>query len=230
MSGRFLTPDWNYATSATRWLTAQGKDADRTRLLAALTLSCLLHALVLVLPSLGERQPEFRFAIKGMQRGPYVLNATLVHEGVHRFSGVPVPAEGESVPHSSAGGRASAEKQRAEDPGASGSGLLPVPGLAYYTTDQLSKRPQPLARAQLDPPELEPVVGSGTIVLRLWIDNRGKTARIEVLSSTLPGMFTRATVAGFERLRFTPGERDGRPVGAVLTIEVNYDDNRKPPE
>jgi len=230
MSGRFPTSDRNYATSAAGWLAARGKRAERARLLAALALSCLLHALVLILPSLGEREPEFRFAIKGTQRGPYVLNATLVLQGAHRFSGIPVPAEGESVPHSSAAGRASAEQLRAEDPGASGSGLLPVPGLAFYTTDQLTKRPQPLGRADLDPPELEPIVGSGAIVLRLWIDDRGKAARVEVLSSTLPRMFTRATVAGFERLRFTPGERDGRPVGTVLTIEVSYDDNRRPPQ
>lgn len=230
MSGRFLRPERNYATFARGWLSGRGRDAERARLQAALAVSFLLHALVLILPTLGERQPEFRVAIKGVQRGSYVLNATLALKGEHQFSGIPVPAEGESVPESSTTGRKGVEPPPPEDPGASGSGLLPVPGFAYYTTDQLTKRPQPLARAELDPPELAPILGSGKIVLRLWIDDRGKAAKVEVISSSLPGTFTRATVAGFEKLRFTPGERDGRAVGTVITIEVNYDDARKPPE
>jgi len=230
MSGHYPPSGRPDASFATRWLTAQGKGADQSRLLAALALSCLLHAAVLALPYLGERHPEYRFALKGEKRGPYIVNATLVFQGAHGFSGIPVPAEGENVPNSSVTTLDAGTQVRPDETGGSGAGLLPLPGQAYYTTDQLSKRPQPMTVAELEPVEIKAIIASGKIVLKLWITERGSVARVEVESSNLPAMFTRAAVEGFKRLRFEPGERDGRPVGTVIRLEVNYDDGRKPPE
>ncbi len=230
MSGRHLPSGRPDAPSAAGWLTAHGKDADQLRLLAALAVSCMLHAAVLALPYLGERHPEYRFALQGAPRGPYVVNATLVLKGAPGFSGPPVPAEGEYVPKSSVTALDAGTEIRPEEPGASGAGLLPIPSQAFYTTDQLTKRPQPMTMAELDPVETKPIVASGKIVLKLWITERGSVSRVDVESSNLPPLFVRAAVEGFKRLRFEPGELHGRAVGTVMRIEVNYDDGRKPPE
>ena len=96
----------------------------------------------------------------------------------------------------------------------------------YYTPEQLTKRPQPLAKADLDPPDIKPILASGRLILKLWINARGRVARVDVESSSLPEKFTRTAVEAFEELRFEPGERDGQAVGSVLKIEVDYEDGR----
>jgi TonB family protein len=205
------------------------KKAETERLIAALACSGALHAMVVVLPALGERHPEFRFAVTGAARSPYPLTATLVLRGAHRFSAAPLQAEGENVPRYSVSGRATSSAIRPEESGGSRIGALPIRSQAYYTTDQLSKRPQPLAAAELDTDEIKSVVASGKVVLKLWISDGGSVAEIDVESSDLPAMITRTAVAAFKHLRFTPGERDGHPVGTVIRIEVLYQDGRALP-
>jgi TonB family protein len=207
-------------------LEATGRSAEESRLLAALLASFLLHLAVLILPLLGERNPEYRLALKGGQKMPYFLNATLVMAGEHRFSAETLQAEGETVPHASVPARADGEQLQPEQPSASGAGLLPTAALAYYTPDQLTKRPQPIAKPDLDPPEIKPIIASGKLVLKLWINDRGRVARVDVESSSLPENFTRTAVAAFQELRFEPGQRDGQAVGSVLKIEVDYEDGR----
>jgi TonB family protein len=208
---------------------ADGKKAEEQRLIVALACSAVLHALAFIVPSLGERLPEFRFAVSGANRSPYPLTATLVLRGAHRFSAAPLQAEGENVPRTSISGRAASNAIRPEEPGSARIGALPIRSQAYYSTDQLSRRPQPLAAAELDPEQTKPVVASGKVVLKLWISDTGSVAEVEVESSDMPAMFTRTAVAAFKRLRFVPGERDGRPVGTVITIEVLYQDGRTLP-
>jgi|CXWL01.1.fsa_nt_gi TonB family protein len=235
MSGRPAAPVWRSNTAAMRtisWkqLVAPERDPGRPRLLAALALSIVMHVTVLVLPLLGERHPEYRHALKGSQRGTQFFNATLVMQGTPGFSGPPLPAEGENVPSTSITALDKGNEFRPEDPGASGAGLLPLPGLVFYTTDQLSKRPQPMAMADLEPAEIKGIVASGKIVIKLWIAASGSVVKVEVESSSLPSMITKTAVEGFKRLRFEPGLRDGQAVGVVMRIVVDYDDNRKPPK
>jgi TonB family protein len=228
MSGRLQLSGWPAAPSAWGRLTAPGRDGEKARLIAALALSCLLHASPLLLPLLGMRLPDYRVVVKGEQTGPYVVNATLVlKDAAHLFSGLPVPTAGEDVPNTSVSALGAGERIRPEDPAASGIGLLPIRGQAYYTTDQLTKRPQPLAKAELDPDEVKPIVASGRIVLKLWINGRGSVDKVEVESSTLPGLMAQAAVDGFKRLHFAPGERDGQAVGTVMRVEVTYQDGRE---
>lgn len=129
---------------------------------------------------------------------------------------------------------ASAERMANEEPRpalehAVGIGLLPIPAPTYYTTDQLTKRPQPTAEAELDTPEIGPVFASGTIILKLWISELGDVISVDVEKTDLPEIFSRTAVAAFRNLRFVPGEINGQPVGTMMRIEVTYDDGRKPP-
>lgn len=109
---------------------------------------------------------------------------------------------------------------------ANGRGLLPLPAPVYYTTDQLTKRPQPITLDELETPETRAVVASGILVLKLWIDEQGRVADAAIEKSELPEVLSRAAITSLKNSRFQPGERNGLPVGTVMRIEVSYDDGR----
>lgn len=229
MNGQFppsVPPPGSGCQCRTPW--ASAPDAAALRLLAALTLSCLLHGAAVFLPFLGESASEMRLALRGKQDPPHVINATLALQGEHRFSSANVPAETRSVPDPSAPERPADEEQPPMQHRAEGADLLPLPAPAYYTTDQLTKRPQPVAAAELDAPEIRPIVASGKMVLELWINEFGVVVDVVIETTELPEAFSRTAVAAFKGLRFVPGERNGQPVRAVMRIEVTYDDGRTP--
>lgn len=197
MNGRFPSP----AQLSSRPGIAPG----RRRLAAALVVSCLLHAALLVAAYLGasERQPIVADKERTSPR-PFIASLTA--------SAQPTPEPvGESVAPA-----ASTE----------GLGVLPFSAPAYYPTNQLSKRPQPLGSADLDTPELSMIAAAGTMILKLWIDESGDVVDVEVEKTELPEVFSRSAVAAFKHLRFVPGERGGMRVGSVMRIEVNYNDRR----
>jgi len=128
---------------------------------------------------------------------------------------------------------ASAERMAAEEPRPAlhrteGIVLLPIPAPTYYTTDQLTKHPQPTGEAELDTPEIRPILASGTIVLKLWISELGDVIAVDVEKTDLPEIFSRTAVAAFRNLRFVAGEINGLPVGTMMRIEVTYGDGGKP--
>jgi hypothetical protein len=201
------------------------------RLYVALLVSCLLHAALVFMPWLGANVAVSWPAMRGGQKaGPaQILNATLVLE-----SG---PAAEVTADFSGAAGAADAPAQPmdGEEPRpaldrAVGIGLLPIPAPTYYTTDQLTKRPQPTFVPQLTlPQELEPMFGSGKVVLKLWIDELGNVNSVDVDESNLPEAVAKTAAEAFGNLHFVPGEIDGRRVGVVMKIEVTYDDSGKRP-
>lgn len=207
--------------------------SDSMRLFASLVVSCLLHAALFFMPYLGVSTSASRPAVQGGQKlkPPRTLNATLALEKKSAFAvaeASPVFAEGGSMADAPAERMANEEPRPALDR-AMGIGLLPIPAPTYYTTDQLTKRPQPTAEAELDAPEIRPILASGTIILKLWINELGDVISVDVEKTDLPEIFSRTAVAAFRNLRFVPGEINGQPVGTMMRIEVTYDDGRKPP-
>ncbi len=228
MNGQFL-PSIPPPGSGSRRLTPWADpDSAALRLLAALTFSCLLHGAVVFLPFLGQSAAEMRLALKGKQSPPRVINATLELVGEHKYSVMNVPVATPIVPDPSAPDRAADEERPPTQQRAEGAGLLPLPAPAYYTTDQLTKRPQPVTAADLDAEAIRPILASGKMILKLWINEFGVVAGVVVESTELPEAFSRTAVAAFSSLRFVPGERNGQPVGTVMRIEVTYDDGRLP--
>lgn len=222
MNGQLMPAVADTGSPAAAW----SRDLESVRLLAALALSCLLHAAVVFLPFLGKSTKETHFVPAGRQLPPQVINATLAPAAAHNFSAANVPARTDAAPDPSAKDRPAAVARPATERHAEGAGLLPLPAPAYYTTDQLSKRPQPLGAADLDAPEIRPIIASGKLVLKLWINEFGAVADVTVEKSELPGMFAQSAVEAFKGMRFTPGERNGQPVGTVMRIEVTYEDGR----
>ena len=204
--------------------------SDSMRLFACLMVSCLLHAALVFMPYLGASSSASQPAVQGGQKlkPPRAFSATLVLEKKSAFTVADVPANEGSMPDSSAERMANEEPRPALDH-AVGIGLLPIPAPTYYTTDQLTKRPQPIAAAELDAPEIRPILASGTIILKLWINELGDVISVDVEKTDLPEMFSRAAVAAFRHLRFVPGELNGQRVGTMMRIEITYDDGRRPP-
>ena len=101
--------------------------------------------------------------------------------------------------------------------------------LQFYSVDQLDQKPRLLESSELDTAEVQPIVASGILLLKLWIDDRGRVVNAEIERSDLPSVIARTAAAAFERMRFAPGQRNGQVVGSVLRIEVRYDDGRQPP-
>lgn len=97
---------------------------------------------------------------------------------------------------------------------------LPIAG--YYPSSELTDPPEPLG--EVNPPGLGkyPEAGPGKIVLTLWISDSGSVVYALRESSTLPEAISNIIVAGFEQLKFKPGEISGRQVGTVLRIEIDY--------
>jgi len=107
-----------------------------------------------------------------------------------------------------------------------GVGLLPIFGPAYYTTDQLTKRPQALSVAELDTAATRSIIVSGALILRLRINEQGQVVDAEVEQNELPEIFAETAIKAFRQSRFTPGERNGQLVNTLMRIEVRYDDKR----
>jgi hypothetical protein len=201
-----------------------GMDPDAylsDRLLAALTASCLLHAAAIAMPYLGASTTVAR---------PVVLNpgpARVLHVRLVLESAPAKPAE------SSAGGASAAdaprrgpadEAQRAAVERTLGADLLPIPAPAYYSTDQLTRRPEPTSQPRLLTPELGPLIPSGKVVLKVWITELGNVASVEIENSDLPETVSATAAAAFGKLRFVPGQLNGRAVGSMMRIEVVYYD------
>ena len=163
------------------------------------------------------------------QKLPRAFTATLTSPGRKPLFATNLSSPGDSHPESSSLTAKPAQVSPLSELRREGADLLPIPAPTYYSTDQLSRRPQPLAEANLDTAETRSIIISGKMILKLWINDRGAVVDVEVEKTELPETFSRTAIAAFKQLRFAAGERQGQPVGSVLRIEVSYVDSRSPP-
>jgi TonB family protein len=97
---------------------------------------------------------------------------------------------------------------------------------AYYPASALSQMPE--VDGFFDVP-VPPGLGlNGEIELRLWIDAAGRLDRIAVQSSQVPFSYQQAAISAFQRMRYRPGQIDGRPVAAFVDIVVEMNDSAPP--
>jgi TonB family protein len=228
MNGRFSRAYFTFAPFGER-RPAVHPGSDWKRLYAALLVSCLLHAALVLMPSLGKSTTVSRADLRGMQKPDSA-----------RVLDVKLKQESQSAP--TVAGKRAAEAGAAESPArpkaneesrpalnrSRGTDLLPVPAPTYYTTDQLTRPPRPTSRPDLDVPREIARLVTGKVVLKLWIDESGNVNSAEVERSNLPEAVSSIAAAAFGKLRFVPGEIDGRPVRTLLRIEVAYVDGKRP--
>jgi TonB family protein len=211
---RSLLCSLSFNPNVSKRITTIAMHPATARIVAALLCSALLHMLLLAMPELGKRE-------RSAEAAPPALRISL---------GRPARQADKEKPASPAPHPAPAvqEQAAAPTPEQNGADLLPTPSPTYYTTDQLSKRPQPMAAVNLDPPEVRDLVATGTMVMLVWINEQGLVDQVELERSDLPGQFGAAAVAAMKDARFIPGELNGLPVRAKLRIEIDYEDGREP--
>jgi hypothetical protein len=227
MNGRFHRAFFSFGGP----LPATHPGADWKRFYAALAASCLLHAAFVLMPYYGASTPVFPLAARGPQKpGPARAFDVRLRQG-NAPATVPAPARPPAEPAAAnSRGRPMANEEARPAPDRSrGSDFLPIPAPTYYTTDQLTKPPHPSAAPELDVPKRIARSVTGKVVLKLWIDELGDVNPVEVESSNLPAAVSEMAAAAFAKLRFIPGEIDGRRVRTLMRIEVVYVNGKRPP-
>jgi len=96
--------------------------------------------------------------------------------------------------------------------------------LTYYNARDLDVQPHALRVIRPDyPAEADRQRVSGTLRLQLKLEADGRVSDIEIVSATPPGIFEDSAIKAFRDARFAPAQKNGRPVRALVVIEVVYD-------
>ncbi len=96
--------------------------------------------------------------------------------------------------------------------------------LTYYGARDVDVPPRALREIVPDYPDVADRERlSGTVRLQLKLEADGRIGAIEVLSASPPGIFDESALKAFGNARFAPAQKDGRPVRALVLIEVVYD-------
>ena len=94
----------------------------------------------------------------------------------------------------------------------------------YFTAAEVDHVATPLRDVGLSfPGAPEGVEYYGTLRMDLYIDQRGRVDRVEVLESTLPDFLRDRAVRAFASTAFEPATRKGRPVKSVKKVEVRFE-------
>ena len=93
------------------------------------------------------------------------------------------------------------------------------PDEGYLPPELLSRAAIPEDEIKLE--DIEPPA-SGSFRMQLWINSRGKVARIDVEPSDVPAWFTDQIVARFASAWFSPALRDDKRVASIMRVEVIF--------
>lgn len=101
--------------------------------------------------------------------------------------------------------------------------------LTYYSAREVDVHPRALMSIEPVYPQAADRKGlSGSVRLQLRLEADGRVEALEVLSASPPGQFETAALDAFRHARFSPAMRQGRPVRALVVIEVKFDHDGKP--
>jgi protein TonB len=96
--------------------------------------------------------------------------------------------------------------------------------LTYYSAREVDVHPRALRAIEPDyPAEADRNKLSGTVRLQLKVEADGRVSDVAVVNSTPPGAFDESAIQAFRAARFEPAQKAGRPVRALVMIEVQYD-------
>ncbi len=96
--------------------------------------------------------------------------------------------------------------------------------LTYYSSREVDMHPRALSDVvPVYPASADRQRISGKLRLLLKLQADGRVSDIEVLSATPPGVFDESALQAFRDARFSPAQKNGRPVRALVQIEVVYD-------
>ncbi len=96
--------------------------------------------------------------------------------------------------------------------------------LAYYSARDVDVHPRALREIVPDyPADADRQRLSGMVRLQLKLEADGRVSEIEVVSATPSEVFNESALKAFRDARFAPAQKNGRPVRALVLIEVVYD-------
>jgi outer membrane biosynthesis protein TonB len=192
----------------------------------ALLVSCLLHAALALALFHGGGASQGHAVHRGRQNDTAApLYATLVITIDSSGKAVVASKDIEQKPTSSPRPQANAALDSSQGPAAR-PGWLPILVPTYYAAEQLTKHPKATSDVELDAPEIRSITASGTLILKLWINEVGAVDSVDIEKSEVPPPVSDSAIAAFKRLIFTPGEIVGRRVASMMRIEITYDDTR----
>ena len=93
----------------------------------------------------------------------------------------------------------------------------------YFSADDVTFVPLALSDPFLEGDDYVEYPVSGTVVLDLWISEKGDVVYTEIVRSDLPERLVLPVERAFQRIRFVPGTLNGKQVGVVVQIEVDYE-------
>lgn len=212
--------------------------------LAAVWISLGLHAaliaLVQVVPpaslSLGEPVIEARLVAAPEVKTPdgppeavpllapsVTAEALPVPEPLTPLPAEPVPPAAEPQPAAST---APQPAPVAASPAASApvAAITSSVDLTFYSARDLDVHPRALREIVPDYPyDADRQRLSGKVRLQLKLEADGRVRDIEIVSANPPGVFDESAIRAFRDARFAPAQKGGRPVRALVVIEVVYD-------
>jgi protein TonB len=96
--------------------------------------------------------------------------------------------------------------------------------LTYYSARDVDVHPRALRKIVPDyPVAADRQQLSGKVMLQLKLEADGRVSDIEVVSANPPGVFEDSARKAFRDARFSPAQKNGQPVRALVLIEVVYD-------
>lgn len=99
---------------------------------------------------------------------------------------------------------------------------LPAPD-KWYAASEVDVRAEPLTDVRLRYPDgLAEQFVTGTVRVRLFIDEGGVVRKLQIAASEPAGLFDEAARRGWEDVRFSPARRNGAPVKSQKLIELTF--------
>ena len=96
--------------------------------------------------------------------------------------------------------------------------------LTYYSARDLDVLPR--TSSEIEPAYPEAAARqkqSGKVRLQLKLEADGHVSDVRVVSADPAGVFEESAIEAFRDVQFTPAQKGGRPVRALLEIEVGYE-------
>jgi protein TonB len=96
--------------------------------------------------------------------------------------------------------------------------------LTYYSARDVDVHPRALREIVPDyPPDADRRRLSGKVRLQLKLEADGRVSEVEVVSAQPAEVFNDSALKAFREARFAPAQKNGRPVRALVLVEVLYD-------
>lgn len=200
---------------------SDGMSPGQIRFAGFIALSIALHLITVI----GTGPLNLAVQGPGDAPGRTELHATLVTGDSASPAAAPAPdaekpaAGGEAAPAAAAGDTARAGTDTGER------GLeLPAPD-KWYLASEVDVRAEPITEIRLRyPPGLTERI-TGTVRVRVFIDEGGVVRKLQIAASNPPGLFDEEAKQGWQDVRFSPARRKGVAVKSQKLIELTYSPN-----